>query len=463
MSKPPATEVNKDRSSRKYNSTQTISSKLDQENPDRSPPIKTTPTPTSNSNLSAAEYIYSSMRDTQSKSSAHQMMIQARPALRKKEGSNTSIKGRSGLEKTCSSNSMRSGLEKIGSNRSIMSGVLSMDMFPEDLDSHGGLFSLQADSKRSINSSEFVMNEFLSDGGLQLSIGPDMSNAQIFKSGDLPLLTAKFERITTGDDIMEENIRLSSSDWGRDFQDDTAVIGPMPQSMFYDSSSSMPAAATTVLQAVPATFPARTRHDENTPYSSALSPVSSVDGAQIKPTPSLPPLSPTVDNGADNVLSGSLTDKNSSHLKTKKRRKRVIADTACVPTDDDVLFGRGGYTNNRPGNIFFRQEALRLRPWYEQSSKEEKYEISNILLESVKSRGGRFLEKGGDGLWHEVIGNGARRKASQALRERIKGRGASVLSSSITSARSQDSSADERDETGADPSLGHTDVDLVEV
>ncbi|KAL3804389.1 hypothetical protein HJC23_011317 [Cyclotella cryptica] len=300
-----------------------------------------------------------------------------------------------------------------------MSGVLSMDMFLEGLDPHGGLFSLQADSNRSIDSSEFVMNEFLSDGGLQLSIGQDMSNTQIFESGDLPLLTAKFEGITTGDDIMEENIRLSSSDWGRDFQDDTAVIGPMPQSMFYDSSSSMPAAATTVLQAVPETFPDRTRNDENTPYSSALSPAPLVDGAQIKPTPLLPPLSPAVDNSADN---GSSTDKNSS-------RKRVIDEsTACVPTDNDVLFGR--------------------------VVKRKKFVISKMLVESVTGRGGRFLEKGGDGMWHEVIGNGARRKASQALRERIKGRGGR--------ARSQDSPADELDHTGADPYWGHTDVNLVE-
>jgi len=41
------------------------------------------------------------------------------------------------------------------------------------------------------------------------------------------------------------------------------------------------------------------------------------------------------------------------------------------------------------------------------------------LIESVKSAGHRFLEKGSDGLWHEVIGNGARKKASQALRERV--------------------------------------------
>ena len=45
--------------------------------------------------------------------------------------------------------------------------------------------------------------------------------------------------------------------------------------------------------------------------------------------------------------------------------------------------------------------------------------MSNVLIKSVKSVGHCFLEKGLDGLWHEVIGNGARKKASQALRERV--------------------------------------------
>jgi hypothetical protein len=83
------------------------------------------------------------------------------------------------------------------------------------------------------------------------------------------------------------------------------------------------------------------------------------------------------------------------------------------------------------------------------------------LLESVRSRGGRFLEKGSDGEWHEVIENGARRKASQALRERIKGRDTSVLSSS-TSARSHESPGDERDDVGANESLVAAESDLVE-
>jgi hypothetical protein len=135
----------------------------------------------------------------------------------------------------------------------------------------------------------------------------------------------------------------------------------------------------------------------------------------------------------------------SSSRKTKKRRKRVIDESkVCEPTPDDVLFGRGGFTNTHPGNIRFRQYALELRSRYELSSKEEKLSISQLLVDGVKSEGRRFLERGSDGEWHEVMGNGARKKASQALRERVKGRekSKSAVSSSITSANSQKSDED---------------------
>merc|ERR1712060_692627 len=111
---------------------------------------------------------------------------------------------------------------------------------------------------------------------------------------------------------------------------------------------------------------------------------------------------------------------------TKKRRRKTkhLIDESRVfePTDNDVLFGRGGFTNTHPGNIKFREKAFELRPWYESVSKEEKYGISDLLVEYVKATGNHFLKKGSNGLWHEVIGNGARKKASQALRERIRGK-----------------------------------------
>ena len=95
--------------------------------------------------------------------------------------------------------------------------------------------------------------------------------------------------------------------------------------------------------------------------------------------------------------------------------------TPCTAdlTPNDVICGRGGKANSHPGNISFRSEALKLRSWYESSSKSEKYTISNMLVDYVKERGGRFLKRDAEnpGQWLECDGNDVRKKASQALRE----------------------------------------------
>lgn len=123
-----------------------------------------------------------------------------------------------------------------------------------------------------------------------------------------------------------------------------------------------------------------------------------------------------------NTASPTSSTKSSSKPSKSKPPRRVIDVSRSVEyTDDDVLLGRGGFTNTHPGNIRFREKALELRQLYESSDKEQKFEISKLLLGSVTDKGNRFLERGDDGLWHEVVGDGARKKASQALRERIKG------------------------------------------
>ena len=123
-----------------------------------------------------------------------------------------------------------------------------------------------------------------------------------------------------------------------------------------------------------------------------------------------------------NTASPTSSTKSSSKPSKSKPPRRVIDVSRSVEyTDDDVLLGRGGFTNNHPANIRFRERALELRQLYESSDKEQKFEISKLLLGSVTDKGNRFLERGDDGLWHEVVGDGARKKASQALRERIKG------------------------------------------
>jgi hypothetical protein len=93
--------------------------------------------------------------------------------------------------------------------------------------------------------------------------------------------------------------------------------------------------------------------------------------------------------------------------------------TITEPTPNDVICGRGGKANNHPGNVSFRTEALKLRSWYEASSKSEKFTISSLLVDFVREKGGRFLKRDGNqpGKWFEADANDVRKKASQALRE----------------------------------------------
>ena len=109
----------------------------------------------------------------------------------------------------------------------------------------------------------------------------------------------------------------------------------------------------------------------------------------------------------------------SSSTTTTTTRKKIDQSRQINPTKNDILLGRGGHSNNNPGNKYFREKALELRPAYETCvSKEEKYSISEDLVHFMLVENRRFLKKNSDGQWYEVLENDARKKASQALRER---------------------------------------------
>lgn len=100
---------------------------------------------------------------------------------------------------------------------------------------------------------------------------------------------------------------------------------------------------------------------------------------------------------------------------TTKKHLDYIEDE---PNDNDVFCGRGGRSNHHPGNNRYLQAKVAIQPRYRQASKDDKTGISQELVDTVKSWGGRFL--GLDkttGLWFVVDDKAARKKASQALRE----------------------------------------------
>ncbi|KAL9190701.1 hypothetical protein ACHAXT_000407 [Thalassiosira profunda] len=352
-------------------------------------------------------------------------------------------------ERASTGGSSGSGARLMSMDLNLSSGDIVMD---------GGLSALNSDdAMMHLKSADVVKKIILPDtattaaaalGAEQLPQAPisedlkppSLEARQEGEDGFCPIvsLTAKLERISTGEEIapLGENFRMSSRDWVKDFADEASGdLGPMHPSLFMGSPDVVPSA--------PPLDPSSINDEQfEVPLQSP--------GNQ--PMPPVPPLSNA--NVIDNLPRSLRTTRSSLKAKSpssstaskkKRRRKRDIDLTRAVdPTDDDVLFGRGGYSNQHPGNIRFREKAMELRPWYEAATttKEEKYRISELLVESVKSEGHRFLEKGEDGLWHEVIGNGARKKASQALRERIKGtRRTKGTASSIRSSASQGSAS----------------------
>ena len=60
-------------------------------------------------------------------------------------------------------------------------------------------------------------------------------------------------------------------------------------------------------------------------------------------------------------------------------------------TENDVILGRGRAINNWPGNVHFRQLALKYREAYSQANRYQKVEIARLLMAEITARDGRFV------------------------------------------------------------------------
>jgi len=92
-----------------------------------------------------------------------------------------------------------------------------------------------------------------------------------------------------------------------------------------------------------------------------------------------------------------------------------------MPTDSDVLCGRGAGMLNHPGNTTYRNFVAEKKIAYlTRNFKREKRQIANEIVEKIRNLDppGRFLcQDKGDGEWHEIGDVKAREKTLQALRE----------------------------------------------
>lgn len=118
-----------------------------------------------------------------------------------------------------------------------------------------------------------------------------------------------------------------------------------------------------------------------------------------------------------------LDSKEESDFKAYYARYSWPLRNITVPHNHDVLFGRGGGTNNHPGNKRYRQLVEERKSRYLSASRNEKpliaLEIVKFLREQ-QSPPGRFLQLNEmTKKWDDVGYKRAREKTSQALREKL--------------------------------------------
>lgn len=80
--------------------------------------------------------------------------------------------------------------------------------------------------------------------------------------------------------------------------------------------------------------------------------------------------------------------------KTCSSSLQACANVTVIPTSRDILLGRGIHLKKHPGNKHFQRIINDLKPIYlqQKNSREGKSEVISILMKTVKSYEGRFLE-----------------------------------------------------------------------
>jgi len=112
-----------------------------------------------------------------------------------------------------------------------------------------------------------------------------------------------------------------------------------------------------------------------------------------------------------------------SHKTSKWYETSVSLGTGYIPIPLDVICARGKKAWNHPGNTFFRALADQSAEQYgKATSRFERSVIVTQIIETIRSKGGKFVKKTGPGKWIEVGDLLAREKCGQMLRNALSGR-----------------------------------------
>jgi len=126
-------------------------------------------------------------------------------------------------------------------------------------------------------------------------------------------------------------------------------------------------------------------------------------------------------NSSQSLLSEPLAPMGTKHSDDVPFDLTVRKNWSDQVTINDVLCGRGGLTNNHPGNVFFRSLVRNRQEAYLFASKRDKAFVAHGIVDVIRTLKppGRFLKKDRKvDVWVEIGNKKAREKTSQALREK---------------------------------------------
>lgn len=137
-------------------------------------------------------------------------------------------------------------------------------------------------------------------------------------------------------------------------------------------------------------------------------------------TSSMNEITPNTDFSMSQAKSNS-EDVSSTRSFSSRERMTLLPDD-FVPSDDDVICGRGKKCYAHIGNDRFRQRVIGMLDEYRKArSKLDKSKVLSDVVEQVRQNSptGGFVKQDSDGRWYEVGDFLAREKTSQAFRDAL--------------------------------------------
>ena len=87
-----------------------------------------------------------------------------------------------------------------------------------------------------------------------------------------------------------------------------------------------------------------------------------------------------------------------------------------LPGERDVLLGRGKAIYSHKGNAWMRHLVTEYYNHFDDAKYGEKFQITTLLVNTIKLKGGRFLKQSRDGWWEQADDKLAEDKVSHAFR-----------------------------------------------